>query len=124
LGQAGYVIGLALCLAALSFPISTWLAHPEKWLVALAGLLFFGGGAVALLLLWQADRQAIPGPAREARRTVVLGICSVLLGLASALLAVVDNSTIGIALLGALFFGLGGAVLIWRGLSANQSDPG
>lgn len=121
-GHAGYVIGLGFCLAALWFPLRTWVERPEKWLAAVAGLLFFGGGAVVLVLLWQADRHVISTRASEARGTTALGICSVVLALASVLLAVIDNPVIGVV--GALFFGLGGVVLLRRGRSRSQSDSG
>lgn len=118
-GQAGYAIALVFCLAALWFPVKAWSEHPEKWLLAVPGLLFFGGGAFALVVLWQADREVTLSQTREARRTMALGICSVVLGLASALLAVIDSPVVGAV--GALFFGLGGLGLIRRGLSGRQS---
>ncbi len=114
-GHAFYFVAIALCLSALWFPVKTWVQYPDKWLAAVAGLLFFGAGAVLLVLLWRADRGVVSIRASDARWAIMSGIACFVLALASVLLAVLGHLLVGVV--GALACGLCGIMAIRRGRS-------
>lgn len=112
-GHLFYLLSMILCLYMICVFGVAWLARPEEWMEPLMGILFFGAGAVALLVFWGADSHFISNWLTEAGTNVVLGICSFVLALGAGYVIALGNMFWGIA--GVVFFGWGGVVLLRKG---------
>lgn len=115
IGHGVYLLGFICSLFLLWLACATWITYPEKWLGALAGLVFAGTGAVAITILWQLDRSLLPAPRLEGQRYIVLGVCCFVLIVPSALSIIFGEVLFGS--LGVIFFLFGGFVLVRRGRS-------
>lgn len=117
-GKTVYLIFISLALLFAIYALRIWILQPEKWLEALAGLLFSLVGIMVFILLWRRDALAGSNEYVEMPGTMALGFCCFAVAALSLLLVVLGNPVVGI--LGAVFFGWCGILLIRKSISSKQ----
>jgi hypothetical protein len=116
--QIIYLVGLGGCLYMLWLVLSTWALNDQKGLEVVAGLLFFGVGGMVLFLLWKEDQSSRSDEQAEARRTILMGVCSLGLAISGLILIALGNLVLGVA--ATVFYVWGGVVLIRKGRSLQK----
>jgi MFS family permease len=116
-GRMFYLVGMGLCIYMLWLAYRTWLFYPERWLAALTGFLFFGGGTVVIGFLWWGEFTS--GRLTGATRNTALAICSFIIALASLFTIFLGNIVFGA--LGTVLFSLCGVAALRK---AKQNEAG
>lgn len=116
---------LLLGLGMIGLALRTWWLHPERWAAAIAGLLFFGVCTAVLIVLGRREWHGLPATCDPATTVALLmGVCSLVIALAGALLVVSDYTAVG-ALGSAVCFATGVVLLVMaRRLRQIQAGDG